>query len=207
MFALPPLDPGFEIVVSSHGMSKGISQSDGPQFIPKLFVERSGVQAGAQWKNVSQSGAKGEFAAFLNATHRFRALQLTGGATYKISTATRPGWDSRSLELNAAAVQKVGKKLSFKLSGIYSPNDIGPSGKSLYVEGGASFDASKTFRVSANVGSRQREGSPDYTSFNAGVTKTLFKRLGVDARYYRTDRDNLGYTYRDRIVVSARLAI
>jgi hypothetical protein len=206
MFALPPLDPGIELDVSSHGMSKGISQSDGPQFIPKVFVEHDGVQAGAQWKNVSQAGAKGEFAAFVNATHRFGSLQLTGGATYKVSSATKPGWDSHSLELNAAATQKVGK-LSFKVSGIYSPDDIGPSGKSLYVEGGASFDAAKTWRLSANMGRRERDRSPDYTSFNAGVTKTLFKGFGIDARYYRTDRSSLGYTYRDRLVFSARLAI
>jgi hypothetical protein len=206
MFAIPPLDPGFELVASSHGMSKGISQSDGPQFIPKLFVEHAGIQAGAQWKNVSQSGAKGEFAALVNATHRFGSLQLTGGATYKVSTATRPGWDSHSLELNASAARKVGK-VSLKLSGIYSPDDIGPSGQSIYVEGGASFDVAKTLRLSANIGRRHRDGSPDYTSFNAGVTKTLFKGFGIDARYYRTDRSSLGYTYRDRLIFSARLAI
>jgi hypothetical protein len=206
MFTLPPLDPGFEMVVSSHGMSKGISQSDGPQFIPKAFVEHGGVQAGAQWKNVSQSGAKGEFTAFVSATRRLGSLQLSAGASYKVSTATKPGWDSRSLELNASAARKIGK-VSFKLSGIYSPDDIGPSGQSIYVEGGASFDPAKTLRLSANLGRRHRGGSPDYTSFNAGVTKTLFKGFGIDARYYRTDRGSLGYTYRDRLVFSARLAL
>jgi hypothetical protein len=206
MFALPPFDPGFELVVSSHGMSKGISQSNGPQFIPKLFVEHKGVQFGAQWKNVSQSGASGEFSGFVNATHRFGSLQLTAGAAYKMSTGRRPGWDSHSLELSAAATRKVGK-FSLRLSGIYSPDDIGPAGKSLYVEGGASFDPTKTLRLSANLGRRHRDGSPDYTAFNAGVTKTLFKGFSLDARYYRTDRTSLGYTYRDRLVVSARLSL
>ena len=49
------------------------------------------------------------------------------------------------------------------------------------------------------------DGSPD--RFNAGVTKTLFKGFGIDARYYRSDRNSLGYTYRDRLVVSARRTI
>jgi hypothetical protein len=29
----------------------------------------------------------------------------------------------------------------------------------------------------------------------------------VDARYYRTDRSRLGLTYRDRLVLTARLGI
>jgi len=206
MFALPPFDPGIEISVASHGMSKGVSQTDHEQYIPKVFVVRGALQAGAQWKNVTQSGASGEFSAFVSANHRFGSLQLTGGAAYKISTGTKPGWDKRSLELNAAAARKFGK-LSLRVGGVYSPDDIGPAGQSLYVEGGPSLDLGKTLRISANVGRRERDGSADYTAFNAGVTKTLFKKLTVDARYYRTDRTRLGDTYRDRLVVTARLGL
>ena len=206
MFALPPFDSGIEISVASHGMSKGVSQTKHEQYIPKLFVVHGDIQTGVQWKNVSQAGASGEFSAFVNASHRFGSLQLTGGGAYKISTGTKPGWDKRSLELSAAAVRKFGK-LSLRLGGIYTPDDIGPARQSLYVEGGPSFDLGKTLRISANVGRRQRESSPDYTAFNAGVTKTLFKKLTLDARYYRTDRTRLGDTYRDRLVVTARLGI
>lgn len=206
MQALPPFDPGFEIVVSTHGMSKGVSQTDGAQFIPKLFVVHGDLQAGAQWKNVDQSGASGEFSAFASWTHRHGALQATAGAAYKVSTGTRPGWDSRSVELNAAAVRKIGK-LSLRLSGIFSPDDIGPSGRSLYVEAGPTIELGRSWRASANVGRRERVGSPDYTAFNAGVTRTLFKKLSVDARYYRTNRSELGATYRDRLVLSARLGL
>jgi hypothetical protein len=206
MFALPPFDPGIEISAASHGMSKGVSQTDDGQFIAKLFVAHGDVQAGTQWKNVSQSGASGEFSAFLNVSHRFGALQLTGGGAYKISTGAKPGWDQRSLELNAAATRKLGR-FSLRVGGIYSPDDLGPAGQSLYVEGGPSFDLDKGLRISANVGRRERDGAPDYTAFNAGVTKTVFKRLSLDARYYRTDRTRLGSTYRDRLVLTARLGI
>jgi hypothetical protein len=206
MFALPPFDPGIEISAASHGMSKGVSQTEDGQFIAKLFVAHGDVQAGAQWKNVSQSGASGEFSAFLSASHRFGSLQLSGGAAYKLSTGARPGWDGRSLELNAAAARKFGR-CSLRVGGIYSPDDLGPAGQSLYVEGGPSLDLDNSLRISANVGRRERDGAPDYMTFNAGVTKTLFKRLSVDARYYRTDRTRLGLTYRDRLVLTARLGI
>jgi hypothetical protein len=206
MFALPPFDPGIEISVASHGMSKGVSQTDHAQVVSKLFVAHRDVQVGAQWKNVDQSGASGEFSTFVNWTGRFGQLQLGGGAAYKISTGTRPGWDGRSVELSAGATRKFGK-LSLRLSGVFSPDDLGPAVQSLYVEGGPAFDVDRSLRLSANIGRRERAGSPDYTAFNAGIAKTLFKRLTIDARYYRTDRASLGDTYRDRLVVTARLGI
>ena len=48
MFALPPFDPGFEMVVSSRGMSKGIEQADERQVIPKAYVHVGDLQFGGQ---------------------------------------------------------------------------------------------------------------------------------------------------------------
>ena len=67
-FDLPPPDPAAEIFVSSHGMSKGIGQSDGPQIIPKASLRLGAVQFGAQWKNVTSTSANGEGALFANAS-------------------------------------------------------------------------------------------------------------------------------------------
>ena len=58
--ALPPPVPAFEITVASQGMSKGLLQSDGPQFIPRASLKWRGFQLGGQWKNVSTNSAKGE---------------------------------------------------------------------------------------------------------------------------------------------------
>jgi len=203
MFALPPFDPGIELVVSSRGMSKGIEQADEPQVIPKLYLQVGDVQVGGQWKNVTSATANGEAAAFVNATRKVGAFQFAIGAAYKFQTGARPGTDSDSLELTGGVTRKMGK-LSLKANAIYSPDDLGAARHSLYLEAGPSLDITKSLRLSANVGRRTRKGSPDYTSMNVGATETLFRGFALDLRYYRTNRGELGKIYRPRLVLAGR---
>jgi Bacterial protein of unknown function (Gcw_chp) len=171
--------------------------------IPKLFVQLGDLQIGGQWKNVTSTTAQGEAAAFLNASRKFGAFQLTVGAAYKVQTEAKRGTDSDSLELSTAVTRKTGKLL-LRMSAVYSPDDLGGAKQSLYVEGGPSFDLTKSLRVSANVGHRSRRNGADYTAMNVGATKTLFGGLALDLRYYQTNRSNLGDIYRRRLIVSGR---
>ena len=204
MFALP-IDPGVEMTVSSRGMSKGIEQADEPQVIPKLYVQSDDFQLGGQWKNVTAATADGEGAVFVNWARKFGAFQLALGAAYKFQTGATPGTDSDSLELTGGLTRKAGK-LSLKLTAIYSPDDLGGTKHSLFVEGGPSLEVTKTVRLSANLGRRSRRGAPDYTAANFGATKTLFRGFSLDLRYYRTNRANLGDIYRRRLVLAGRWA-
>ena len=203
MFALPPLDPGFEMSVASHGMSKGIEQVDGPQVIPRAYLQVGDVQVGGQWKNITSTSADGEASAFVNINHNLGWLSLTLGAAYKSQTNADPGTDSNSLEFTGGLAKKFGK-LSLKATAIYSPDDAGKTKQSLYVEGGPSYELTKTLRLSANIGHRSRANSPDYTSMNLGVTKSVFRAFSIDLRYYRTNRSELGDIYRRRIVLAGR---
>lgn len=203
MFALPPFDPGMEMVVSSPGMSKGIKQADPVQTIPKVYVQIGGLQVGGQWKNVTSTAAEGEAAAFANASRKFGPYSLTVGAAYKFQTGVKGPTDSDSFEFSGALTRKIGRA-SLKIGAIYSPDDLGAARRSLYVEGGPSFDLTKTLKLSANVGRRTRKNGVDYLSMNAGATKTLFRAFALDLRYYRTNRSELGDIYRHRLVVSGR---
>ena len=204
MFDLPPLDPGIEFSVASQGMSKGILQSEGPQFIPRAYVQIGTVQVGGQWKNVTSPVAEGEGALFATWQRKFGVVQLTAGATFKFQTDVAEPTDDQALELNASAGSKWGK-FGLRASAVYSPDDFGAAGRSLYVESGPSYDLTKTVRISASVGRRSRRGSLDYTSFNAGISKTVGP-IVVDARYFDTAQSELGKPYRGRIVVSGRLS-
>jgi len=206
MWDLPPPDPGIELVVSSRGMSKGIAQTDGVQLIPRAFVQFGPVQVGAQWKNVSSPVADGEAAAFVNYTPKIGPWQLTLGAAYKFQTNVDGDTDDDSFEFTGSVSRKFGR-LGLKGTAIYSPDDLGGTKQSLYLEGGPSYDIDKSLRLSVNVGRRTREGSPDYSSFNGGVSWTLFGKLTVDARYYDTGQGDLGEIYRGRFVISGRLAL
>ena len=205
MFALPPFDPGVELVVSSRGMSKGIEQSDEPQVIPKIILRIGDVQIGGQWKNVTSTAADGEAAAFANLTHKFGAFAVTAGAAYKFQTNVKMRTDSDSFEFTGGISRTFGR-LSLKVSAIYSPNDLGKAKRSLYLEGGPALELTKTLRLSANLGRRTRENGPDYTAFNVGVTKALFHGFSMDLRGYQTNRANLGDIYKRRVVISGRWA-
>jgi len=205
VLALPPLDPGVEMTVSSRGMSKGIEQADEPQVIPKLYVQVGDLQLGGQWRNVTSATADGEAAAFVNWGRKFGAFQLALGAACKFQTGATAGTDSDSLEFTGGVSHKTGK-LSLRLNAIYSPDDLGGTKQSLFVEGGPSFDLTKTLRMSANVGRRSRHGAPDYTTANFGATKTLFRGFSLDLRYYQTNRAKIGDIYRRRLVLAGRWA-
>lgn len=206
MWDLPPPDPGFEIVVASRGMSKGIAQTDGVQVIPKAFLQLGPVQVGGQWKNVSSPVADGEAAAFVNYAPKLGAFQLTLGAAYKFQTNVTGNPDDDSFEFTGAVSRKFGK-VGLRAGAVYSPDDLGGARRSLYLEGGPSLDIRKTTRLSANIGRRSRRGGADYTSFNVGFSETLVKKLTVDLRYYDTAQSELGEVYRGRVVVSARLGL
>ena len=206
MWDLPPPDPGFEIVIATRGMSKGVAQTEGPQFIPKAFVQLGQVQAGGQWKNVTSPVAEGEAAAFVNFAPKVGQFQLTLGAAYKFQTGVKGATDDESFEFTTAVSRKFGK-VSMRVSAIYSPDDLGSARRSLYVEGGPTFEIDSSTRASANIGRRSRTNGVDYTSWNAGLSKTVLKKITLDVRYHDTNRGDLGDVYDNRIVVSARLGL
>ena len=205
MFDLPPPDPGIEILIASRGMSKGIAQTEGPQFIPKALVQLGDVQIGGQWKNVTSPVAEGEAAAFANATRKLGGFQVIAGLAYKFQTSVRGPTDSDAFEVSGAINRKFGR-VGARVSLVYSPNDFGTTRSSVYVEGGPTLDIGKAVKFSANLGRREREGSPDYSSFNAGVSATPIKNFTLDARYFDTAQGGLGEAYRGRLVVSGRLS-
>lgn len=201
--ALPPFDPVVEMVVSSRGMSKGVEQADEPQVIPEAYLQIGDVQIGGQWKNVTSTTADGEGAAFLNATRKFGAYSVTLGAAYKFQTGTTQSTDSGSFEFAGSLGRKIGG-VSLKVSGTFSPDDLGGAKRSLYLEGGAALEITKSLSLSANIGRRTRKNGLDYVSMNLGATKTFVRAFSIDLRYYRTNRSELGEIYDDRLVVAGR---
>lgn len=95
--------------------------------------------------------------------------------------------DDDPIEITAAGSRKFGKP-TLRVSAIYSPDDLGSARRSLYFEGGPPSKSTATTRLSANLGYRSRVAGVDYTSFNGGISKTFFKKMTVDLRYYDTAR-------------------
>jgi len=205
MFDLPPPDPGIEFVVASRGMSKGIAQTEGPQALVRPFVQLGPVQAGAQWKNLTSPVAGGEASTFLAVAPKLGQFQLNAGVAYKLFTGVRGPTDNKSWEFTGSVTRKFGK-LGLRVAAIYSPDDLGSAERSLFIEGGPIFELNKTTRISGAIGRRDRINGDDYTAFNAGIAKTLFKGVTLDARYYGTNQSDLGEFLEDRIVISSRFS-
>lgn len=205
MFDLPPPDPGIEFVVASRGMSKGIAQTEGPQALVRPYVQLGPVQLATQWKNLSSPTAGGEASAILSIAPKLGQFQLNASAAYKLNTGVRGPTDNKSWEFTGTVSRKFGK-LSLRIHTIYSPDDLGSAERSLFVEGGPTLEIGKSTRISAAIGRRDRINGDDYTAFNAGIARTIFKGMTLDARYYGTNRSDLGEFLEDRLVVSARMS-
>lgn len=192
--------------VASQGMSKGILQSKGAQFILRPSLKFRQVQLSAQWKNISTNSAGGEASAVAGWSGKAGKLELGASAGYKVLTSASGSGDRRSFEFSGSIARKLGK-LGLRASAVFSPDDLGSTKRSLYAEGGPSLDLPARFRVSANIGHRWRGGSPNYTSFNVGVSRPVLKVLTADLRLFDSDRGELGRTYDRRLIGSLRLAL
>ena len=205
LFDLPPPDPGIEFVVASRGMSKGTAQTDGPQALIRPFVQLGPVQVGAQWKNLTSPVAGGEASTFVAVAPKIGQFQFNAAVAYKLLTGVNGPTDNKSWEFTGAVTRKFGK-LGLRVAAVYSPDDLGGAKRSLFVEGGPTWELSKTTRISGAIGRRDRVNGDDYTAFNAGIAHTLFKGVTLDARYYGTNQSDLGEFLEDRLVVSSRFS-
>ena len=203
MFDLPPPDPGVEIVLATRGYSKGLAQTDGVQGIGRVELVFGSVTLGTQYKNISSPTAAGE--ASVSAGWKGKALGFDLGASlaWKQLVGLRNQVDADCFELTPSIARKLGP-LTARLSMVYSPNDLGRTGESAWIEGGAAWKVTGKTSLSANLGRRERSGATDYTAFNLGVTRTLFKGVTADLRYYDSARSGLGETFEGRLVGALR---
>ena len=203
--AIPAPDPTVEISVASRGYSKGIAQTDGPQIVAKGSLRVGDLRFAAQWKNITSTVADGELWLSAGVSPKLGTVQLEAGVTYKLQTGARSRGrsNSRSIEFNGAARRKFGPVIA-RVNIAFSPDDLGAARRSMYVEGAVAVQLGKGWTAGAALGHRERERAPSYTSFNAGVTKSIGS-LQLDLRFFDTNRSGIGDAYHARFVASAKL--
>ena len=194
--------PAIEFNISSTGMSKGIAQTKGPQFLARGEVAFGALVVGGYAKNVDSSTSEGEAAALVGLRGRAGGFDvaLTGALKRAISPA--PGSDRSALEMSASATRKIGR-LSPRVNVVWSPDDVGGTRATVFAEAGASYRMSSHLLGSAAFGVRRRGGGPDYDAWNAGLTWNPLKPLSIDLRYYDTNGGS-AQPFRARAVLSAR---
>jgi hypothetical protein len=204
MFSPPSPDPGIEISAFSQGMSKGLRQTDGVQILIRPEVAIGPLFVATYYKNVSSQTASGEAAALIGLRGRAAGFDLAVSAAYKRNTDSQTQADRDCIEFTASASRRFGR-VTPRISLIYSPDDLGGTGASLYAEAGATFRLFAGASASANISRRERDNGDDYTAFNAGASYAITRNLTADLRYYDTARSRLGVIYEPRLVASARV--
>jgi hypothetical protein len=204
-FGLPPPVPVVELFVASHGMTQGLSQSNGPQVIPRAYLRFGDVQIGGFWRNIDSPVASGIGVLFGKWSRKRGRTQVDVAALYRTRTGAQHTTVLHAWEVDATLRRSFGR-FGVRLNAEYAPREF-ELGQSLFVEAGPTFQLAKDTSLFANLGRRQRSGAPEYTAFNVGLSHMVGQRLALDGRYFATDRSRLGPRYRGRLVFSARLSL
>ena len=203
MMDLPPPDPGLEIVFATRGYSKGVAQTDGVQGVGKFELGFGSVALTAQYKNITSPTADGEAAFGVGWKGKAAGFDLGMTASWKRLIGLEGQVDPDAWEFVPSVSRKFGP-LTARLSLTYSPDDLGSTRESAWMEAGATWKLDGKTNLVAAIGRREREGSTDYTAFNAGVTRALSKRVSAELRYYDSARSDLGENFEGRFVGALR---
>lgn len=203
MFDLPPPEPGIELVLATRGYSKGLAQTEGVQGIGRFELRFGQFTLATQYKNITSATAEGEAAFSGIWKGKAAGFDLGMTASWKRLVGLDGQVDPDTFEFIPTVSRKFGP-LTAKLSVTYSPDDLGSTGESAWVEASAAWKLDGKTNLVAAVGRRERDGSTDYTAFNAGVTRTLFKGITADLRYYDSARSELGENFEGRVVGAIR---
>jgi hypothetical protein len=203
MMDLPPPDPGIEIVFATRGYSKGLAQTEGVQGVGRFDLGLKPVTVFAQYKNISSPTAAGESSFGIVWKGKAAGFDLGASIAWKRLVGLEGQVDPDSWEFIPSVSRKIGPLIA-KLSLTYSPNDFGRTGESAWMEAGAAWKLDGKTSLVAAIGRRERDGSTDYTAFNAGVTRTLIKGVTAELRYYDSARSNLGDPFQARLVGAVR---
>ncbi|HEY5722897.1 MAG TPA: porin [Allosphingosinicella sp.] len=203
MLDLPPPDPGIEIVLATRGYSKGLAQTDGVQGVGRFELRFKSIGFTAQYKNITSATADGEASFGAGWKGKAAGFDLGLTASWKRLLELDGQTDPDSWEFVPSVSRKFGP-VTGRLSLTYSPDDLGSTGESAWMEAGAAWKLDGKTNLVAAIGRRERTGSTDYTAFNAGVTRTLFKGITAELRYYDTARSELGENFEGRLVGALR---
>jgi hypothetical protein len=158
---------------------------------------------GAYAKNVSSPTSDGEAGPTIGFRSRSGGFDLSASATLKLAVAPLGPVDGEALELAGALSRRIGP-VTPRLSLVWSPDDLGGTGRTAFAEAGATLRLAPHTNASTVIGRRERDGGPDYTAFNAGISHIVAGRLTFDLRWYDTNRSGLGEIYEARLVGTLR---
>ena len=132
-------------------------------------------------------------------------VSLDLGAIYYGYINKPSGPDEAYWEVKALATVPVGPA-TLGASIYYSPEFQFKAGNATYIEANAAVPIPNSkFSLSGAVGRQYVKGPADYTTWNLGVGYAVNDHVGLDLRYWDTDKHSLGKLYGGRAVASVKV--
>lgn len=200
---LPPAQPELEISVASNGMSKGISQTSGPQVVGRGKLDWGHITVAALAKNVTAENSDAEVQFSIGGSFAWAGTNVTGSVAYKRAITSIGDADDQAVELGLGASHPL-DRLVARAQILVSPNDLGSAKGSIYAELGVDWPASPRLNVGGSIGRRERGNQVDYNFANLGISYALGRRFIAEVRGYATDKSGSGDRYKPRLVGTVR---
>lgn len=188
-----PLGLTFNVGANTDYVFRGISQTnEDPQIFGGADISFAGIGYAGVWgSNVEfGDGTDAEFDIYAGVKPTFGPLAMDFGAIYYGYVDDGNDWDY--WEFKAAGSVPVGPA-TVGAAVFYSPNFTGPGDiEGLYYEVNGSVAIPETkFSVSGAVGHQElSDGAVDYTTWNLGVGFAVTDNIGLDFRYWDTNKES-----------------
>lgn len=192
------------LAVASQGTSKGLGHTEGdPQYTGQIEASRSDYYAGFKMFNIKTSqGADAERHYYVGKKGKIgKNYSYNIFALYRVLDGSKAGYDDDIYELDATISRKIGKT-TLKGRYIYSPDGFGTAEDCYWLEVGVAQKITDKFSLQANLATRQTKDAKDYAAWNYGGSYNLTPKLGLDLRYYDTNKHKRGERYEGRTILS-----
>ena len=108
-----------------------------------------------------------------------------------------------TVEYKAAATRAFGP-VTFGAAVFYTTDFFGTGGSGTYFETSAAYSITDTLSASGAIGHQSVSEGIGHTTWNAGMAYAITKNVGIDLRYYDTDKHSLGGVYGSHLVAAIK---
>ncbi|HEY3694470.1 MAG TPA: TorF family putative porin [Phenylobacterium sp.] len=198
----------FNIGAASDYVFRGVSQTnEDPEVFGGVDLTIDKLYAGVWASNIDfNDSTDAEVDLYAGFKPTLGPVSLDLGAIYYSYVNPPHGAHYGYAEIKALGTMPLGSG-SLGAAFYYSPDTFGPvdNDSAYYYEVSGSIPLAGNFSVSGAVGRQEIAKTPaDYTTWNLGVGYAFNDRIGVDVRYWDTNKHELGKIYGSRGVVSLK---